>query len=561
MAKSQEKFAKKFSRTPKKSGFSIDCSVKCRILLFEIISQNPNFRKPIFFEETVMRCAVGIVLLFVIFCTSSISAQQGYKGWTLPQALEEEQSKKAAEVSEALKKGSIDKATFETYFGKYYFNRWTKPERISQLSGYVRTDFLRNDLGNADGEARRMLLDITVKAMKQMKSDPKVYPVAQVNAVIVLSNLYEDIGKTVPFSPAVSVLIEELKNEKAPLANQERALDGLVRYAYLGVADPKLRDKDLPALFISIATGDKVPKNRDVEIHTLFFRAKAVEGLGALCRSAKPAPGESADGLTAIVETLLTIIEDKSEKSNEVRNHAMLAFAELNLIAASAGGVKLDSARIVDAITAFARATCDRQQQFIDEVRRSEQANTSGGMRGGMGGGMGGMSSGMGMSGGMGSDMGGTGGMGSGMGMGASGGSEKMIRRIEECIASSRFAFHTVKGAIQGLSGGRNETSIIALLNKEDAVTNAGTVKMLAEIQKSIDEYTKFLTTGPQGSNSRQAQRPSSGGSMMGGGTPRPGGSPAAAARNAKTPKVTMDDIYNELAALATKFDELRKRG
>jgi len=335
----------------------------------------------------------------------------------------------------------------------------------------------------------------------------------------------------------------------------------LVRYAYLGITDPKLRDKDLPALFISIAMEEDVPEGRDAEIHTLFFRARAVEGLGALCRHAKPASGESADGLTQIVETLLTILENKTEKSDAVRNNAMLALAELNLIAASAGGVKLDSERIVDAITGFARATCDRQQQFIDEVRRSEQASTSGGgMRGGMGGGMDGMSGGMGgMGGGMGGMGGGMGGMGGGMG---GSGSDKMARRIEECIGSSKLAFGTVKSAIQGLSGGRNETSIVALLQKENAAANAKTVKMLADIQKGIDEYFNFLNKGPQGNRSRSTTASRTpGGAMAGSPMPGGGGGAAATARSANMPKVTLDDIYNELRALATKFDELKNRG
>ena len=466
------------------------------------------------FRVIAMRHVVGIVLLSVFFLTASLFAQQQeYKGWPLTPKTEEEESKKAATVSNALQSGTIDKATFDNYFKKYYFSRWTRQDHISQLNGYVRNDFLKNDLGRATGEARRMLLDITVKAMKAMKSDPAVYPVAQLNAVVVLGNLYEDVDRTIPYGPAIPVLLEELKNEKAPLANQITAIDGLVRYAYLGIADQRLRDKDLPALFISIATAEKVPEGRVPEIHNLFFRAKAVEGLGALCRSAKPAPGESADGLTKIVETLLTILENKSEKIDEVRNNAMNAFAELNLIAASAGGVKLDSARIVAAISSFARATCDRQQQFIEEVRRSEQANTSGGTRGGTSSG------------------------------------EKTTRRIEECIGSSKFAFGTVKNAIQGLSGARNEASIIALLKKENESANAESVKMLVDIQKNIDEYIMFLNKGPQ-----QGTKRGSGGTS--GGTTN-------TAKSGNTPKVTMDDIYNELAVLATKFDELasKKRG
>jgi len=497
-----------------------------------------------FFEKVAMRFVAGFVVLYVFFLVAPLSAQPAYKGWPLPAKIEEEESKKTAAVSNALQSGSIDKATFDTYFGKYYFSRWTQPDRTSLLNGYVRKDFLGNDLAKATGEARRMLLDITVRAMKRMKSDPNVYPVAQVNAVVVLSNLYEDLDKQIPYGPAIPVLLEELANEKAPVANQVTALDGLVRYAYLGIADPKLRDKDLPALFSSIAKEQNAPDGRDAEIHTLFFRARAVDGLGALCRTAKPAPGESADALTGIVETLLEIIEDRDEKSNEVRNNAMNALAELNLVAASAGGVKLDSARIVDVIVSFARATCDRQQQFIEETRRSEQVSTSGGMRGGMSG--------------MGGDMGGMSSMSSGMsmGMGASSSSDKMIRRIEECIGSSKFAFGTVLlGAIRGPAGGaRNEMNIIALLNKENTPESAESVKRLNDIQKITTDFITFLNNGPPvARRQQQTTRTPTSGTM-------PGGNTTAVRGNAKMPKVTMDDIYNELTVLATKFDELASK-
>ena len=510
-----------------------------------------------------MRFVAGIVLLFAFFLTPSLLAQQVYKGWPLSARVEEEESKKAAAIANALQAGSIDKATFDAYFTRYYFNRWTLPDRISLLNGYVRNDFFKNDLGRATGEARRMLLDVTVRAMRRMKSDPNVYPVAQLNALVVLGNLYEDPGKTTPYGPAIPVLIEEFRRDKAPLANQIAALDGLVRYAYLGIADSRLRDQELPALFIAVVTEEEVPEGRDEEIHTLFFRARAVEGLGALCRNAKPAPGESAESLTAVVETLLTILESRTEK-NEVRNNAMNAFAELNLIAASAGGVELDPARIVDAIVSFARMTCDRQQRVIDEARRSEQASTSGGMGRGMGtmsGGMGPMGGGMGpMVGGMGTMGGGMGTMGGGMGtMGLSSGNDKMIRRTEECIGSSKFAFGVVKNAIRGLSGSRNETSIIALLNKENAAANAGTVRMLQEIEKNIDEYITFLNKGPPVNRRQQTQQRGVGTPMMGG--PLSAGSTTTAARGTNMPRVTMDDIHNELTVLATKFDELKNRG
>ena len=513
------------------------------------VSANPPF------EKTAMKPVVGIVLLSVLLFCPILPAQQVYKGWPLTAKTEEAESKKAAAITTALQNGSIDKATFDSYFNKYYFSRWTQPDRIGQINGYVRNDLIKNDLGKATGEARRMLLERTALAMKKMKSDPNVYPVAQLNAVIALSNLYEDTGKTMPYGPAIPLLIEEVKSQKSSEANKIAALDGLVRYAYLGIQDPKIRDSVLPELFISTLNEKTVPAGRDEAIHNLFFRARSAKGLGALCRSAKPAAGDAANGIATVVEALLTVLEDKEEKNADVRTNAMNAFAELNLIAASAGGVKLDSDRIVDAITAFTRATCDSQQRYIEEVRRSEQANTS---TRGMGGGMGGMSGGMG--GMMGSDMGGmSGGMG-GMGMGSSGDS-KSIRRIEDCIASSKFAFESIQNAIRGLAGGRNETSIIALLNKENAAENAGTVKMLNDVQKNIDDYVNFLDKGPQTTGGKKQQRGNTAsmggmGSGMGGISPV-GGSGNAAAKNVKLPKVTMLDIYNELTVLATKFDEL----
>ena len=497
-----------------------------------------------------MKPVVGIVLLSVFLFCPVLPAQQVYKGWPLTAKTEEAESKKAAAVTTALQSGSIDKATFDSYFNKYYFSRWTRPDRINLINAYVRNDLIKNDLGKATGEARRMLLDRTTQAMKKMKSDPNVYPVAQLNAVVALSNLYEDTDKTIPYGPAIPLLIEEVKNSKSSEANKIVALDGLVRYAYLGIPDPKVRDSVLPELFASIIKEETAPEGRDETIHNLFFRAKSVEGLGALCRSTKPVAGDVANGLTNVIENLLTILENKAEKNADVRNNAMNAFAELNLIAVSAGGVKLDSARIVDAITSFARATCDSQQRFIDEIRRSEQANTS--TRG----------IGTGMSSGIGGGMGSMGDMGSGMSsMGMSGvGDSKSIRRTEDCIAASKFAFGSIQNAIRGLAGGRNETSIIALLNKENAAENIETVKMLNDVQKNIDEYIKFLNNGPPSAKKQTRSNASAGSSGSGMGLSSGGAGGGTAAKNIKLPKVTMQDIHGELTVLATKFDELFSR-
>ncbi|MGL6195132.1 MAG: HEAT repeat domain-containing protein [Thermoguttaceae bacterium] len=493
--------------------------------------------------------SVGILgFIGVIGICGAAFAQSSYPGWKMSDKTAEDGKKISKDITAALQAGTVNRAQFDPYFKEYYFHRWTNPKNSSDLKTYVRDELLRNDLDKATGQARTYLLKATEAALKIMKSDEKVYPAARVNAVIALGLMYEDESKTKLYQPALPLLIDELKSKKAPDANKLEALNGIIRFVNTGIDNAQLRDTEVTQILTKIAIDKTVPSGRTQDVHDYFFRTRAIEGLGALCRTAPK---------KEVVDTLLSIIEDKNDL-DMLRYLAVRAIAEINYTNAADAGVTLDLKQIYFVLSTFAREICSLESKNVEAIRRSEQVRTTGGAggMGGMGGSMGGMS-GPGMSGSMGGDTGG-GMMGAMSPTGGGGGlsgssSEKTIERIKLAISRSKFAFGAIKDAF---GSERKPDSFVSAVAKQNTPESKDDVAAINGIVKLVDDYFKFLNNGPATTATTRRPRQNT---TAGGGMPSTLGAARPLGPNA--PKVTLLDILDELEDLTSKFNDLLEAG
>lgn len=491
-----------------------------------------------------MRPIFGTMLLFCVLFSPTLYAQQTYNGWKLDPKFADAESKKAKAVSASLKAGSVDKTLFGNYFGKYYFHRWTIPENSVNLNEYVRKDFLDNDLRNATGDARKYLMNGTLAMMKKMKSDPNVYPAAQVNAVIVLGLLYEDKNETKLYQPALPVLIEEFNNPKAPDRNKVPALKGIIRYAYLGIDNPQVRNQ-ISQLLMKVAKEKDSKGFTDSEIYLYYIRAKAVEGLSAVFKNVKPVAGQQgvAPEVSQTIDTLLSLIEDDAEP-NIIRYTAGWSLSQANLIQLVDSKVNVDTMRFYNAIAELARAACTGEQKYIEEIRRMEQAKTST-TSGGIGSGMSSssMSDSYSSSSSSYSDS-------SGYGSGGATGNAKTNNRVKQCIGSSKYAFGAVQNLIKGPIA-RNEGGILTLLAKETDPKKVEEAKKqretLVSLNEWVNEYIKVLDEGPALAKGATVRRPPVSGNV----------SPTTKKQQANMPKITIQEMWNELSVRSEKLEKL----
>ncbi len=449
------------------------------------------------FVGTLLLLSFGVAS---VFFGVSVSAQQTYPGWRMTEKAEQE-AKNAKTVSNALQAGTLDTQLFEPYFKTYYFHRWTQPKNIDNLSTYVRKDFLATDLDKATGPAREYLLKTSLQALEKMRSNPAVSPSARYNAVLALGLLYDDSGKTKLYAPALPILIDEFNNPAASQANQLGALIGIVRYAQLGIEDQALRENVVPGLLEKVVLEKKPPKDRTEDVHNLFFRVRALEGLAGLCRTVGPKK--------EFVDLFLTLILD-GEEPDELRYLAAKALAEINYAAAAEAGTNLSVDQIAGAIIKLAQYACDGEQKFIDELRRSEQVKSSSGAKQ--------------------------------LTTGTKSGSAN-DSKLEQSITRNKFAFGSIQEAIKGFGAIRSETNLLTALNKAGTPESKRDAVVLEKMLKLIDEHFRYLNNGPGAADDKKSSSSRSGSGRTSAGP--------------KTYKVTIENITNGLIDLAVKIDEL----
>jgi hypothetical protein len=460
-------------------------------------------------HSTVVWFSVSTFLL-VLF--SAVATAKEYQTMNIDESV----SKNRAGVVQYLRQGTAtaNRSAVNEYYNKYAFPRWTDQDLAYQLGNFRRE--LLQEIGYAQGNDTKFLLDKSLKSLRYLAKSSAVYPAARYNAVYTLGRLNQQDGTTrtldTPYGPVLPVLLEIYNDKQMPDGIRLGALVGVVRHAKLGIADADLRDNKIPQLLSMLAQASEPEGNRTKEVQQ-WFRRQAIQGLGGMHN-----PGSNGE----IAGVLLKIVEDQDE-AMEVRYEAARALGNLNYQNASG----IDYARVAGALARLSVEACQSEQDYIQRQRRREQVRGTargGMMAGGSGGGYEEYDE-------MGGDEYAEGAFGSeGYGSGGAVGAEEK-HKINLYSSRIKYAFDSVMLALEGEEAPRN--GVAGQLTDDQS-----TMQLLTELKEEIDQTIEFLDEGPE----EEATRPAR---------------PTMSRRAKDAPKVTVAEIEQELEETQDRLSEL----
>lgn len=273
------------------------------------------------------------------------------------------------EIAKILRSGSLTpdaQKLLDAYYGKYIFPRWTVAASHAVLSARdLPRVQLRNDLAMAkSGPVYNHLLSLAMGFLKPAVADPTLDPVVRYNAILLIGELDTAVAApgtratVTPLPGGLTALLEALNDPKQIDVVKVGALQGLVRHASAGFADPQVRDKQVIPLLVQMATAP-VPPGRSPEGHA-WMRKLAVDALGNLGM-----PGAGG----AIAKTLANIAGNQDAAAGKVdpflvRRAAAEALGKLNYQGAS-GVTPLELAvplgrMLMDAFVEYSRRPAPR---------------------------------------------------------------------------------------------------------------------------------------------------------------------------------------------------------
>jgi hypothetical protein len=306
-----------------------------------------------------------VVVSFQCYFLSSASAQIALvTGWEV----DESQAGRKTTIFNAFKSGNVDadRAGLDTFFDKYYFARWTRPENTGSVHSSFVKEFLTQDLRDATGNAREYLLTKSFDTLKKMAADNNATPTSRYNAILTIGQLTqrepEGRGKPpTPYAQALPYLIGEYQKKENPKYIQLGSLIGIVRLAEIGIADETLKNTTVPKLFIEIIQSGKPKdnKNKEDQEMTDWFRLYALDGLGAL---------KSVGNNGQIVTVLSDVIENNQE-TIDVRTHAARIFNDLFFADSEKTLTDQQYQEIGTSLITLMKATVDSQLQMITQLR------------------------------------------------------------------------------------------------------------------------------------------------------------------------------------------------
>jgi hypothetical protein len=313
-----------------------------------------------------------VVLLQLVFAVGASAQMALATGWEV----DDTQAGRKAAIFTAFKSGSVDadRAGLDTFFDKYYFARWTRPENTGQVQQFAR-EFLSQDLRDATGNAREYLLNKSFDSLKKIAADNNATPPSRYNAILAIGQLSqrEPAGRGNPPTPYVQslpYLLGEYQKKENPKFIQLGALIGIVRFAEIGITDEALKNTTIPNFFIEIIQSGK-PKqdgNKEDQEMTDWFRFHALNGLGAL---------KSVGTNGQVVKVLSEVIENHQE-TIEIRTYAASIFGELNF---ADSGTTLDNQQyqqIGTLLITLMKATVDSQLQMVTQLRDKARVTKGG---------------------------------------------------------------------------------------------------------------------------------------------------------------------------------------
>ncbi|MDR0609067.1 MAG: hypothetical protein LBG58_03065 [Planctomycetaceae bacterium] len=313
-----------------------------------------------------------VVLLQLVFAVGALAQMALATGWEV----DENQAGRRAAIFSAFKSGNVDadRAGLDTFFDKYYFARWTRPENTGQVYQFVK-EFLAQDLRDAAGNAREYLLAKSFDSLKKITADGNATPPSRYNAILAIGQLSqrEPAGRgnpPTPYAQALPYLLGEYQKKENPKFIRLGALIGIVRFAEMGITDEALKNTTIPNLFIEIIQSGK-PKedgNKEDQEMTDWFRSHALEGLGAL---------KSVGTNGQVVKVLSEVIENNQE-TIEIRTHAAKIFGDLNFADSGTTLNYQQYQQIGTLLITLMKATTDSQLQMVTQLRDKARVTKGG---------------------------------------------------------------------------------------------------------------------------------------------------------------------------------------
>jgi hypothetical protein len=205
------------------------------------------------------------------------------------------------------------KTQFDNYFENYEFKAWTLDKNSPKL--VTMRNQLRNNFRQAkSGQVYDRLNELTVEVLGKKLKNNKYSPTFLVNAMLAIGDLNKTQGGPgVPLEPlpaALTVLLENLKDERQLDAVKVAALAGIRHQIAYGVKDPAIT-----AALLKLASSKEKGDGK------VWMKKQSVELLGLL---QSPGPNNQ------VADLLFSILEDK-KTAIDMRCAASEAFGKINL--------------------------------------------------------------------------------------------------------------------------------------------------------------------------------------------------------------------------------------
>ena len=217
---------------------------------------------------------------------------------------------KRMDIQRMLRAGNVpddQRQTFDDYYRKYEFARWTAPDQLNQLP--ARRKDLINALRTAKiSPAHDELVALTLDFLGTLASEPTPrHPAARFNAMMAIGELNAQeaprvTDNPVPLPDALPVLLGALTDANQTDAVRFAAILGLYRHAELRIADPQFVNNQLTPALLTLAQ-TKTAAGRAPKGHA-WLRARAIDTLGAL---------QGVGQQNAVVKALEAIVADRDD--------------------------------------------------------------------------------------------------------------------------------------------------------------------------------------------------------------------------------------------------------
>jgi hypothetical protein len=205
------------------------------------------------------------------------------------------------------------KTLFDNYFENYEFKAWTLDDNLPKLVA-MRNQLKNNFRQAKSGQVYDRLNELTVDVLGKKLKNNKYSPTFLVNAMLAIGDLNKTQGGPgVPLEPlpaALTVLLENLKDERQLDAVKVAALAGIRHQIAYGVKDPAIT-----AALVKLASSKEKSDGK------VWMKKQSVELLGML---QSPGPNNQ------VADLLFSILDDK-KAAIDMRCAAAESLGKINL--------------------------------------------------------------------------------------------------------------------------------------------------------------------------------------------------------------------------------------